>query len=68
MLYKETVTQEMWELLQRLMKDEKLKEFNLVGGTALSLIIGHRLSIDLDLFSIKDYFDSWECILSLRKL
>jgi hypothetical protein len=55
MLYKETVTQEMWELLQRLMKDEKLKEFNLVGGTALSLIIGHRLSIDLDLFSIKDF-------------
>ena len=55
MLHKETVTQEMWELLQRLMKDEKLKEFNLVGGTALSLIIGHRLSIDLDLFSIKDF-------------
>ncbi|MCC9073291.1 nucleotidyl transferase AbiEii/AbiGii toxin family protein [Flavobacterium sp. F-65] len=45
----------MWELLQRLMKDEKLKEFNLVGGTALSLMIGHRLSIDLDLFSTQDF-------------
>lgn len=55
MLYKETVTEEMWELLQRLMKDEKLKEFNLVGGTALSLMIGHRLSIDLDLFSTQDF-------------
>lgn len=55
MLYKETVTQEMWELLQRLMKDEKLKEFNLVGGTALRLMIGHRLSIDLDLFSTQDF-------------
>lgn len=44
MLYKETVTKEMWELLQRLMKDEKLKDFNLVGGTALSLMIGHRLT------------------------
>jgi hypothetical protein len=55
MLYKETVTAEMWELLQRLMKDEKLKEFNLVGGTALSLMIGHRLSIDLDLFSTQDF-------------
>lgn len=55
MLYKETVTQEMWELLQRLMKDEKLKEFNLVGGTALSLMIGHRLSVDLDLFSTQDF-------------
>ena len=55
MLYKETVTEQMWELLQRLMKDEKLKEFNLVGGTALSLMIGHRLSIDLDLFSTEDF-------------
>jgi hypothetical protein len=55
MLYKETVTKEMWELLQRLMKDEKLKDFNLVGGTALSLMIGHRLSIDLDLFTTKDF-------------
>lgn len=54
MLYKETVTEQMWELLQKLMKDEKLKEFNLVGGTALSLLIGHRLSSDLDLFSTQD--------------
>jgi hypothetical protein len=34
MLYKEIVTKEMWELLQNLMKDEKLKDFSLVGGTA----------------------------------
>lgn len=47
----------MWELLQRLMKDEKLKDFNLVGGTALSLQIGHRISVDIDLFTTKD-FDS----------
>lgn len=55
MLYKETVSTEMWELLQKLMKDEKLKDFNLVGGTALSLLIGHRLSIDIDLFTTKDF-------------
>lgn len=55
MLYKETVRTEMWELLQKLMKDEKLKDFNLVGGTALSLKIGHRLSIDIDLFTTKDF-------------
>lgn len=57
MLYKETVTEEMWELLQRLMKDEKLKDHILVGGTALALRLGHRLSIDIDLFTTKD-FDS----------
>ncbi|AZB30569.1 nucleotidyl transferase AbiEii/AbiGii toxin family protein [Chryseobacterium balustinum] len=51
MLHKETVSKEMWELLQKLMKDEKLKNFTLVGGTALSLMLGHRLSIDIDLFT-----------------
>lgn len=55
MLYKETVSTEMWELLQKLMKDEKLKDFNLVGGTALSLLIGHRISIDIDLFTTKGF-------------
>lgn len=49
MLHKETVSIEMWKLLQILMKDEMLKDFNLVGGTALSLQIGHRLSVDIDL-------------------
>ncbi|WP_346986204.1 nucleotidyl transferase AbiEii/AbiGii toxin family protein [Chryseobacterium sp. POE27] len=55
MLYKETVSKEMWELLQKLMKDEKLKDFNLVGGTALSLRIGHRKSVDIDLFTNADF-------------
>lgn len=55
MLHKETVSTEMWELLQKLMKDEMLKDFNLVGGTALSLQIGHRISIDIDLFTTKGF-------------
>jgi hypothetical protein len=37
------------------MKDESLKDFFLVGGTALALQIGHRISIDLDLFSRKSF-------------
>ncbi|TDE00439.1 nucleotidyl transferase AbiEii/AbiGii toxin family protein [Flavobacterium sandaracinum] len=55
MLCKETVSKEMWELLQRLMKDEKLKDYILVGGTALALRLGHRLSVDLDLFTTKTF-------------
>ncbi|NJO92624.1 MAG: nucleotidyl transferase AbiEii/AbiGii toxin family protein [Chloroflexia bacterium] len=43
------------ELLKRLMADEVLNQFNLVGGTALSLQIGHRKSIDLDMFSHSDF-------------
>lgn len=57
MLHKETVSSEMWELLQKLMKDEKLEDYFLVGGTALALRIGHRLSVDIDLFTTKT-FDS----------
>ncbi|WP_165357624.1 nucleotidyl transferase AbiEii/AbiGii toxin family protein [Flavobacterium beibuense] len=59
MLHKNTVSPAMWELMQRLMKDEVLKDFVLVGGTALSLKIGHRLSVDIDLFR-QDGFDAKE--------
>jgi len=33
------------------MEIPELKGFSLVGGTALSLLYGHRISDDLDLFS-----------------
>lgn len=39
------------ELLANLQSDLALKDFFLVGGTSLALQIGHRLSIDLDLFT-----------------
>lgn len=51
MLQYETVEKPTLELLKKLMNDQSLKEFVLVGGTALSLQLGHRISIDLDLFS-----------------
>jgi hypothetical protein len=37
------------------MADEHLKPFRLVGGTALSLQCGHRISIDIDLFTDSAY-------------
>jgi hypothetical protein len=37
------------------MQDKVLAAFNLVGGTALSLKLGHRKSIDIDLFTDKDF-------------
>lgn len=51
MLRKETVSESTLELLKTLMKDELLGNFFLAGGTALALQIGHRISIDLDLFT-----------------
>jgi hypothetical protein len=38
-------------LLNELMGLEELKDFRLARGTALSLRLGHRISIDLDLFT-----------------
>ena len=37
------------------MKDDELKIFYLVGGTALALRLGHRKSIDLDFFTHSDF-------------
>ncbi|MBK5212190.1 MAG: nucleotidyl transferase AbiEii/AbiGii toxin family protein [Flavobacteriaceae bacterium] len=50
MLYKQNVDAQLLELLDGLMHSEIFKGFNLVGGTALALQIGHRLSIDIDMF------------------
>ena len=55
MLHKETVSASTLELLKQLMADKKLKDFVLVGGTALSLQMGHRVSVDLDLFVNQDF-------------
>jgi len=57
MLYTETVEPNTLGLLKDLSKETILKNFVLVGGTALALQIGHRKSIDLDFFS-PNTFDS----------
>lgn len=50
MLQLKTVSPKLLELLVKLMQHEALTPFYLVGGTALALQLGHRLSIDLDFF------------------
>ena len=55
MLHKETVDASTLELLKRLMADKRLEDFVLVGGTALSLQMGHRISVDVDLFVTHDF-------------
>ena len=42
------------ELLKLLMKEPAFSSLRLVGGTALALRIGHRRSIDIDLFGSLD--------------
>ena len=43
------------QLLEILQSDRVFDSFYLVGGTALALHIGHRLSVDLDLFTTTDF-------------
>ncbi|OMP81209.1 nucleotidyl transferase AbiEii/AbiGii toxin family protein [[Flexibacter] sp. ATCC 35208] len=54
-IYWNTVTPLLKEVLLRLMNCEVFEQFRLVGGTALSLQMGHRLSVDIDLFTDADY-------------
>lgn len=67
MLYWNTVNDVLKSSLLVLMEAEELKEFRLVGGTALSLHLGHRMSVDIDLFTDTPYgsidFDSIEIFL-----
>lgn len=54
MLYYRTVYPETLQLLKRFQEIDYLSNFRLVGGTALALQIGHRISIDLDLFEFSE--------------
>lgn len=53
MLQTGTVKESTLGLLKRLQAEPLLTTTRLVGGTALSLQIGHRESDDLDLFSVE---------------
>jgi len=67
MLHYNTVNDLLKNSLLILMNAPIFENFRLVGGTALSLQIGHRESIDIDLFSDADYgsinFDKIEIFL-----
>lgn len=43
------------QLLEQIQQDEVFRDFFLVGGTALALHIGHRLSVDLDFFTLAPF-------------
>jgi hypothetical protein len=48
------------------MNDASFNHFLLVGGTSLSLQMGHRISIDLDLFT-NESFDEHKLAEYLRR-
>jgi hypothetical protein len=52
MLHTEALIPGTLPVLERLMRLPSLDQFYLVGGTALALRHGHRISVDIDLFGI----------------
>ena len=50
-----TVSPILKEVLEDLMIDDLFSPYRVVGGTALSLQYGHRMSVDIDLFTDVDY-------------
>lgn len=65
MLQTRTVEPNTLGLLKQLMSMPALDTFDLVGGTALALQLGHRFSVDLDLFTTES-FDKDELFEQLR--
>lgn len=54
-LFWNTVTPLLKTALTRMMEDGSFQQFRLVGGTSLSLQLGHRISVDIDLFTNASY-------------
>jgi hypothetical protein len=55
MLHLATVEPGTFSLLERLQTIPELEDYRLVGGTALALLMGHRKSVDIDLFCYGGY-------------
>ena len=54
MLHYESVSERLLEILRGCMASPAFNGFCLAGGTSLALRIGHRISIDIDLFGSSD--------------
>ncbi len=54
-LHYNTTDQQLQDILEILMAAKEFDAFRLVGGTALSLLRGHRKSVDIDLFTDAPY-------------
>ena len=67
-LYLNTASDLLIHSLKKLMQIKEFNDFRLVGGTSLSLQLGHKESMDIDLFTDAEYgsidFEKLESILT----
>lgn len=64
MLHFETIEPATLSLLTKLQSLPQLADTRLVGGTALAMQLGHRISIDLDIFGKWDYSNDLQKVFS----
>ena len=55
MLYTQAISTGTIKLLEKISSIPELNGFNLAGGTALALQLGHRISFDLDFFGDREF-------------
>lgn len=67
MLHEKAADANTRRVLDLLMADTRFNDFHLCGGTSLALLYGHRLSVDIDLFTKKP-FDKNELKYNLQEL
>jgi Nucleotidyl transferase AbiEii toxin, Type IV TA system len=65
--YENTIAPTTRHVFSKLAQQSWIPEFYLAGGTALALRLGHRVSVDLDLFSQSEFHEG-DLILRLRNL
>lgn len=54
-LIESAVSDKVLILLKKMMQDKRVDQFYLVGGTSLALRLGHRMSVDIDLFTHENF-------------
>jgi hypothetical protein len=67
MLHEETLEAGTLALIRTLSADNRLNDFVLVGGTALALQLGHRKSIDIDLFTPHPFYGEMTMVCPITK-
>lgn len=56
-MFVNTLSTDARQLLRQLGQGPLLRSFYLAGGSAAALHLGHRISIDLDFFTLRDDYE-----------
>ena len=55
MIFRETISEDLAAVIQKIFDEKMFNNFRLCGGTALALQLGHRISVDADFVTEKDF-------------